>query len=243
MIFTAWSYNKFEVQLNKETDEVQLNWYIQNTAWDIVHTSVSESRGDESSVSYILTLKRKSAFYMFNVILPMLLLSVLNIFAFFLPTSSGERASYAMTMFLSLAIFMTIISSELPKNSVKTSLLAVYLTILSCLSTLIVVLCLVQLRLASRDTLTKPINVFFMSFIKITDFFTCKKCRTYAKRSVTPASKLSQHSLWTESDVATERSWVDVVDAMDFVFFWSTVVCTVVSTLVLFVATANSGTH
>jgi len=51
------------------------------------------------------------------MISPVLLLSVINVFVFGLPVVSGERISYAMTSFLSLAVYMTIIAEELPDGN------------------------------------------------------------------------------------------------------------------------------
>jgi hypothetical protein len=45
----------------------------------------------------------------------MILLSVLNIFTFQIPADIGERMGYTVTVWLSFAVFLTIISSSLPQ--------------------------------------------------------------------------------------------------------------------------------
>ncbi|XP_060581266.1 acetylcholine receptor subunit delta-like [Ruditapes philippinarum] len=149
--FTAWSYSKDEVEINMGSRGVELEDYVENSAWELTGTSARETNTGEAAVFFTLKLKRKSGFYILNVIMPVVLLSILSVFTFVLPITSGERASYAVTVFLSLAVFLTIIAAELPKNSENTSVLAVYLMLISSWSTLIVVLCLIESRIAIRD--------------------------------------------------------------------------------------------
>ncbi|XP_045187825.2 acetylcholine receptor subunit delta-like [Mercenaria mercenaria] len=227
--FTAWSYSKAEVEINMGSRGVELEDYIENSAWKLVDTSARETNTEEAAVYFTLTLKRKSGFYIINVIIPVVLLSVLSVFTFILPITSGERASYAVTVFLALAVFLTIIADELPKNSENTSILAIYLMLVSSWSTLIVVLCLVESRLAIRDENRTPINFVFMAFVKVADFFTCKKC----KKSVSPKEFSPKSSLRKGLDVEKSVTWIQVVNSMDFIFFWTSFIFTFVCTVIL----------
>ena len=207
---------------------VQLEDYVENSAWSLIGTSARETNTDEAAVFFTLKLKRKSGFYILNVIMPVVLLSILSMFTFILPITSGERASYAVTVFLSLAVFLTIIAAELPKNSENTSILAVYLTLISVWSTLIVVLCLVESRLAVRDEKVTPINAFFRAFVKVADFFTCKTC----KKSVSPKDFNSKSDLKEELGIVG-ATWTQVVNSMDFLFFWLSFIFTFLCTAIL----------
>ncbi|XP_060587673.1 acetylcholine receptor subunit delta-like [Ruditapes philippinarum] len=220
----------YEVEINMEVKGVELEDYVENSAWELTGTSARETNTGEAAVFFTLKLKRKSGFYILNVIMPVVLLSILSVFTFVLPITSGERASYAVTVFLSLAVFLTIIAAELPKNSENTSVLAVYLMLISSWSTLIVVLCLIESRIAIRDEKNVPINVFFMAFVKATDFFTCKRC----KKSVRPKEFTSKSEL---KEVLEENgnviTWTRVVNSMDFVFFWFSLLFTFLCTVIL----------
>ncbi|KAH3746523.1 hypothetical protein DPMN_180931 [Dreissena polymorpha] len=103
---------------------------------------------DFSEIVFEVKLKRKPGFYITNIIIPVILLSILNTFSFVLPITSGERASFSVTVFLSLAVFLTIVAATLPTNSYNVSLLSVFLILMTVSSTLIVDLCLVEARLA-----------------------------------------------------------------------------------------------
>ncbi|XP_045176165.2 neuronal acetylcholine receptor subunit beta-2-like isoform X2 [Mercenaria mercenaria] len=232
--FTAWSYSMTELEIHKSIDGVRLEDYVENSSWGITETYASETTTDEAVVYFIFKLKRKSGFYIINIIIPVVLLSVLSVLTFILPVSSGEKASYAVTVFLSLALFMTIVTSELPKNSENTSLLAVYMMVVSIWSTLIVTLCLVESRIYTRDEKSVPINAFFMALVKSKSFFTCQKCAKSVKPEV-----CSKTSIQPYDSEEPPNNWRMVVDAMDFVFFWISFIVIFVCTLVLGIMAIN----
>ncbi|XP_045187824.2 acetylcholine receptor subunit delta-like [Mercenaria mercenaria] len=235
--FTAWSYSKAHVELNQGSRGVQLEEYVENSAWKLVETSAREINTDEAAVFFTLKLKRRPIFYIINAILPVVFLSLLNIFTFLLPVSSGERASYAVTVFLSLAVFLTIIANELPKNSEKTSLLSVYLMLMSSLSTFIVILSIAEVRIATRNANTKPVTKIYMIVIKIAHFITCKTC----KKSVTPA-KVSTPKACKRLDLEDHITWTEAVDAIDIVSFWFSLLFTFLCTLILGAVAVNGDT-
>ncbi|XP_045216376.2 acetylcholine receptor subunit delta-like [Mercenaria mercenaria] len=232
--FTAWSYSSDQVELNKGNKGVQLEEYVENSAWALVGTSTRETNTDEAAVFFALKLKRRPNFYIINAILPVVFLSILNSFTFLLPVSSGERASYAVTVFLSLAVFLTIVANELPKNSQKTSLLSVYLMLMNSLSTFIVILSIAEVRIATRNANTKPVTKGYMTFIKISHFITCKTC----KKSVTPA-KVSTPKARKRLDLEDNITWTEAVDAIDIVFFWFSLLFTFLCTLILGAVAVN----
>jgi uncharacterized membrane-anchored protein len=56
-------------------------------------------------------------FFVLNLILPICLMSILNLFVFLLQGDSGERVGYAITVLLAIALFLTISSDSLPATS------------------------------------------------------------------------------------------------------------------------------
>ncbi|XP_052251758.1 neuronal acetylcholine receptor subunit alpha-9-like [Dreissena polymorpha] len=129
---------------------------------------------EENSRWSLMKLKRKSTFFVFNILIPMVLLSFLNVLTFVLPVSSGERASYAVTVFLSLAVFLTIVASEIPKNFNTISIVSVYMTAMLALSTATVVTYLLELRLASRDKDTDSIGSGYTAIYRIARICQCR---------------------------------------------------------------------
>lgn len=236
--FTAWSYTKALVEINKGSRGIQLEEYSPNASWDLIDTSANEINTDEAAVVFKVKLKRKPRFYIINIIVPVIFLSILNVFSFFLPVTSGERAGYSITVFLSLAVFLTIVSEQLPNNSENTSLLAVYIMLVSGLSTVIVMLCMIQLRLASWNDSEKPVGKFYRVFITIANFLQCRKCRS---RTVSPnAEASSKPDLKDDVEDNEAVTWLDVVNAMDFVFFTTSILYTFLCTTTIGAVAINA---
>ncbi|XP_078309660.1 acetylcholine receptor subunit beta-like [Crassostrea virginica] len=68
---------------------------------------------------------------------------------------AGEKMGYSVTIFLAYAVFLSIVSDELPMNSDSTSILSIYLMTESSMSAMSLLISSVQLRLNHR----KPVQV------------------------------------------------------------------------------------
>ena len=71
-------------------------------------------------VQVSLTFTRLRPFYTINFVVPAILLSVCMVLAFLLPTESGERLGFALTVLLSYTVLMTMISDMMPTTSKET---------------------------------------------------------------------------------------------------------------------------
>uniref|UniRef100_A0A2D4J7L0 Neurotransmitter-gated ion-channel transmembrane domain-containing protein n=2 Tax=Micrurus lemniscatus lemniscatus TaxID=129467 RepID=A0A2D4J7L0_MICLE len=67
-------------------------------------------------VTFTLILKRKSSFYIFNLLLPCLLISFLAPLGFYLPADSGEKVSLGVTVLLSLTVFQLMVAESMPPS-------------------------------------------------------------------------------------------------------------------------------
>lgn len=158
---TAWYYNENELQfyLSNDGENIGLSennmWYIEYVKFEMV--------GDYLIIMSV-KIKRKPLFYLYNIILPINFICLLNIFVFLLPSDSGEKIGFSVTMLLSLAVFLTIVSDRLPESS-NPSILGFFLLLQFCMSGLILVLSIFSLRFYHRDK-TKPVPVTIQRIIK-----------------------------------------------------------------------------
>ncbi len=80
--------------------------------------SVNEFDNDTYAiVQYELTLRRRSRFYVFNLVFPALILSILNLVGFILPAKSGEKIVLEISVFLAIIFFQSYISNIVPNSS------------------------------------------------------------------------------------------------------------------------------
>ncbi|WAR21727.1 ACH10-like protein [Mya arenaria] len=235
----AWSYSKEEVEINEGNNGIYLDEFEENALCCVepfIGTSAEEVNTEEAAVIFKIKMKRKPTYYVINIIMPVTLLSFLNVITFALPVTSGERASYAITVFLSMAVFLTIVSAELPKNSNVVSLMAVYLLTMSCLSTAIVTISLLELRLLTRHLDNRPVTRFYKRIYNVCKRLQCKgeKIGKKGKVGANSVPSLTEKSNNIADDGSDDVNWKNVTSSLDYMFFWIFLICTFVITFVLF---------
>ena len=202
----------------------------ENAVWSVINTVVGGEAGrgtgtDETSVVYMLKLERKPRFIMLSMILPILMLAILNLLVFVLPYESGEKASYAVTVFLTFVVFLTILSSVLPTNSDSLSIFSVYIIILTVQSTVITIIDVSVLRLRELE---RPVP---KSVCWLVNLLHCRGCRSNREK-VAPEI----HDETTDKQTEREQyDWKTVADALDRLFFCFFAFVTIISSLVCFI--------
>ncbi|XP_048256967.1 CHRNA7-FAM7A fusion protein-like [Haliotis rufescens] len=108
-------------------------------------------KGDYCNSEAELTLKRRPSYYVYNLIIPITLLSLLSSLVFALPIEYGDKVALSMTVLLSFGVFLTQMTTDMPKTSRQTSYLTIYLTALLTLSSLSVAMMILILRIYKRQ--------------------------------------------------------------------------------------------
>ncbi|XP_046560407.1 neuronal acetylcholine receptor subunit alpha-7-like [Haliotis rubra] len=142
--FLPVSYNSNELKMVSSLVSANTQSSTENGEWILTASRAytTERTFVDSTFSFLyvdIDLERRPMFFVLNVILPVVVLSFLNIFVFSLPCDCGEKVSYAITCLLSLTVFMSIVSGLLPKSSDNIPKVTVYLTCLLGVSVLSVV--------------------------------------------------------------------------------------------------------
>ncbi|GFS19903.1 neuronal acetylcholine receptor subunit alpha-7 [Elysia marginata] len=134
--------------------------YSPGGSWELQSITLEDltSAGDVTRFQFVLKLKRLRTYYVMNIIIPVLFLSLTASLVFYLPADAGEKIGMSMTVLLAYAVYLTIIADNMPKTSTQVSLLAVYLTILLAVTAFGVVLSVVVLNLhhTSEETPVGP---------------------------------------------------------------------------------------
>ena len=215
LVFVCWSYSYQEVNLTSGSDTIQYyDDFSSNGEWLVVgSSSLVENTGVEVKVTFSLTVKRKPHYFILNMMMPVLLLSVLNLFTFAIPCDSGERMSYSITVWLSFAVFLTVINANLPQSS-NISVIAVYGIMQLFMTTIVVITSAIQLRINSYSEEKKIPKI-------LTRF--ASACGNAAK--ICPVKCV---------EMELRACWKDVVSALDFVFFWSCFIVNFLITLICY---------
>ena len=126
--FTKFMSSDDIVKLRPRINGFDLSAYTEIAEWKLKDHCANSylSQIDESTdtlfvlsnytrINFSVLIQRTCKLCIFNIILPVLILAVLNLLSFFVPSESGEKTSLPLSLFLTLAVFLTIISQSLPE--------------------------------------------------------------------------------------------------------------------------------
>lgn len=125
--FGSWSYHKDEMNLSlPKINTLDISNFQPNQGWDLTDwSSIIEEKKyaccPETYQTLIinLELKRDPSYYVLNIIIPTFATASLMILSLIIPWDSGERISFAVTVMLSIIVFLLILSENLPKTKTK----------------------------------------------------------------------------------------------------------------------------
>ncbi|CAH0695270.1 unnamed protein product [Spodoptera exigua] len=129
MKWASWTYDGFQLDLKKQFDEGDTTNYQTNGEFDLV--SFEAIRHDQyysccvepyPDITYIIKLRRRPMFYVFNLILPCLLINGIALLVFYVPSESGEKVTLGISALLSMTVFLMTIRDTLPPTE-KTPLI------------------------------------------------------------------------------------------------------------------------
>ncbi|XP_062620562.1 acetylcholine receptor subunit alpha-like [Saccostrea cucullata] len=128
----TWYSEDEKVKLTPKSDNIDFNNYVLSEEWDIVSSSIKtvpiENDKNFTELEFVIVMDRKPLFYLYSTVLPILLLSVLNMVCFLVPIESGEKIGMTMAIFLTFAVFMTLISSMVPRSSEHVFKFGIFMT-------------------------------------------------------------------------------------------------------------------
>lgn len=154
LVFSIWNHDDKQVKIVKTEKYVGLYNFVENGIW-LIAKNKSYFEMDEheeySQLKVLFTLKRKSWFYLWNLVIPIMLLGFLKIFSFLIPAQSGEKVSFAVTLFLSYGVFLNLLTSSLPENSDSVCLVCAYMVIQLALGVLLVLIVSTQVLICNRE--------------------------------------------------------------------------------------------
>ena len=98
LIFQPYYYDKDEVilDISNPTTIIDFNYYQRNGEWDLIFcpavTQVARSSTEDfSQVEFILIFKRKPLFYIITYVVPCVLITMLSIGTFVIPSASAQK--------------------------------------------------------------------------------------------------------------------------------------------------------
>ena len=100
--------------------------FIKNGEWNLIDLNAmlvlkKYSCCDESypEVHYNFLIRRRPLYYVFNMVFPCLLITLVAFLGFYLPPGSSEKVSIGITTLLSITVFLMLVSEVKMKVLLK----------------------------------------------------------------------------------------------------------------------------
>ncbi|XP_021374467.1 neuronal acetylcholine receptor subunit alpha-10-like [Mizuhopecten yessoensis] len=175
LILTMWDYTAEEVMFDNSATELDTEYYDENEEWDLEGSTVTTYNSSNKPFRrYVLNLKRRPVFFIVNMISPLVLVGLLNSLVFVLPADAGERIGFAVNVFLTFAVFLTILAENLPKTSQPLATLSYYLSSMLAMSSMSTLVTIFTLRIHDKDE-ESTVPFYVAALVATMTFRICKE--------------------------------------------------------------------
>ncbi|KAK6043212.1 Neurotransmitter-gated ion-channel transmembrane region, partial [Cooperia oncophora] len=132
--FASWSHDATEIDLGLNTDKGDLSSYMNNSEFDLldmiaikeVITFPSNPLAKWPTIVVRIKMHRRPLFYIFNHIIPCVLISSMAVLGFLMPPETGEKINMIITTLLSMGVYLQSITESIPPTSEAVPLIGMY---------------------------------------------------------------------------------------------------------------------
>ncbi|XP_072013846.1 neuronal acetylcholine receptor subunit alpha-6-like [Amphiura filiformis] len=134
MKFGTWTYDGSLVDLQPLSDKVERENYRENGEWEMVETPVERHTikypccaETYIDVTYYFVLHRNPLFYVITLVIPCVLISLMTVLVFYLPSDAQEKITLSISVLLALIVFLLLIPDLIPPTSKTIPLIGQYM--------------------------------------------------------------------------------------------------------------------
>lgn len=116
-------------------------------------------------VTFFLHLRRKPGFFLYNIIIPCLVITSLAVLTFVLPPEIGERVTLVIESFLALSFVVLMVSDSVPVTSDNAPLITKFLIISMCQIGGALIANCISLNLYRKYRMPQWVRVVFLHYL------------------------------------------------------------------------------
>ncbi|XP_066516488.1 neuronal acetylcholine receptor subunit alpha-10a, partial [Hoplias malabaricus] len=123
LTYGSWTYNGKHLDILNAMESADLADLVDNVEWEVLGMPAKRNMiqygccaDPYPDITYTLKLKRRASFYVFNLLIPCVMISFLAPLGFYLPADSGEKVSLGVTVMLALTVFQLLVAEIMPPS-------------------------------------------------------------------------------------------------------------------------------
>ncbi|XP_063864571.1 acetylcholine receptor subunit alpha-type acr-16-like isoform X7 [Scylla paramamosain] len=134
MKFGSWTYSGWQLDLQLQSEDGgDLSDFIKNGEWDLIEVpgvrNVQQYQCCPEpyvDITFVIKIRRRTIYYLYNLVLPCVMISSMTLLGFSLPPDTGEKLTLGVTILLSLTVFHNLVTETLPQVSDAMPVLGTY---------------------------------------------------------------------------------------------------------------------
>ncbi|XP_075948923.1 5-hydroxytryptamine receptor 3A-like [Anarhichas minor] len=160
LTFKSYIHSEDEIKLYAYDSKWSIEWSLKKmtqTEWLFTNLTISRETVDnfgptQTVIVYTISMKRRSALYVANFLVPILFFLCLDLTSFLISNTGGEKLSFKVTVLLAITVMQLILNEILPSSSDRIPLIVIFcigifgLMMVSLLETIVV------MRLLEKDS-------------------------------------------------------------------------------------------
>jgi len=169
---SSWMYDGTKVDVINRTKDVDLENYMPNGEWELLETRLIRSikyypccPEPYPYVTVTVKIRRKTLYYMYNIVFPCMMMSTLTVLVFCMPPDSGEKIALGVTVILAFSVFMLAIAERMPETSESIPLIGIYLTFVMAMTTVSVIMTVMVLNFFYRGPVLTEVPSWARKYI------------------------------------------------------------------------------
>ena len=234
--FMVSNHDSTELTLQSPTSEIQLIDIHENGEWEVKESDAKILHVGKKNIDNItipmfqssFSLTRRPTFECVNSFTPLTLMSCLNIATCFVRPDSGERLTFAITLYLSLVFTSTAVSEKIPKSSLKMPYFSYQVLMINCINTVGVLWSIYIVHVASKQKL-QHVPKFLLSLVKKKKQknINIKTANTNSRLSIVLPEQEGHNDIAKIEDEGEylEITGQEMAEILDGIYFWIVVIC------------------
>jgi len=169
---SSWMYDGTKLNVLNRTSNIDLENYVPNGEWELLEARLTRTEQyypcciePYPSMTVTIRIRRKTLYYMYNIVFPCMMMSSLTVLVFCLPPDSGEKIALGVTVILAFSVFMLAIAEKMPETSESIPLIGIYLTFVMAMTTVSVIMTVMVLNFFYRGPALTPVPAWAKKYI------------------------------------------------------------------------------
>uniref|UniRef100_A0AC35TIJ2 Neur_chan_LBD domain-containing protein n=1 Tax=Rhabditophanes sp. KR3021 TaxID=114890 RepID=A0AC35TIJ2_9BILA len=131
--FASWAFDGTKIDIQLKSQQGDLSYYTPSSEWNLILVRAEKQLMRYSCcpepypyIDIQIEIERRPLSFVFSLILPCVLISLVALLGFYMPSDSGEKVTLGITSLLSTTVVLMMVADGMPPTSEALPLIGLY---------------------------------------------------------------------------------------------------------------------